>query len=150
MYGVQERVGAFSTLAPREEDDDGSEECASAAAGATTGWLVPSTDGDGRAALRDRRPRPLRGRRRLRLVRRVEERAQRGRGPLSLGAGGPLGAAQRSWRPGRRAGAPGAAGRLRPDGPTGRAARAGRLRADRGLVDVFRPFPEPLRRAVAA
>src|SRR5215212_6389947 len=36
--------GCFRSLR-REEDDDGPEECGSAAAGAPTGWLVPSTDG---------------------------------------------------------------------------------------------------------
>src|SRR5215204_4108921 len=109
------------------------------------GW-----EGDWHAALQDRRPPGLRRRRRVRLARRLEIRAHRGRGPCRLGAGGPLGAGQLSWRPGRRAGTPGAARRLRPDGRRGRAARTGRVRADRGVVDVFRPVPEPLWCARAA
>src|SRR5215212_6389946 len=56
---------------------------------------------DWHATLQDRRPPSLRRCRRVRLARRLEERAHRGRGPRRLGAGGPLGAAQRSWRLGR-------------------------------------------------
>ena len=66
------------------------------------------------------------------------------------GGGGRLGSGQLSGRPRRRAGALRAARRLRPDGRTGRAARPGRVRAERGVVDVFRPVSEPLRRARAA
>src|SRR5918995_941778 len=87
------------------------------AGGGSGGW-----DGDRPAALRDRRPPGPR---------------RRGREPRRLGAGGPLGAGQRSRGPECRAGAPGVARRLRPGGRTRRVAWTGRARVDRGVVGVL-------------